>query len=125
MPDRLIIEQSFNLFHSGDTPGSALHGNPEYGGVFRGFAEGEIAAVAVGLGYAAVDELVAHAATKKLRGTGEPKAQHIDFQRATGLAFATADSAAALSTSGVGSIATTPAARSKGPSPSPPTRRCA
>lgn len=100
VPDHLVIEQGFNLFHSGDTPGSALHGNPEYGGVFRGFAEGEIACIAVGLAYAAVDELVEHVSTKKQRGTSTPKAELPDFQRVTGLAFATADSAAALSTSG-------------------------
>lgn len=101
VPNDHIIEHRYNLSHSGHTNGSLLHGNPEYAGVFRGFAEGEIAAVAVGLAYASLDEYIDHVSTRKLRGGSTAfKYEHVDFQRALGLAFASADSAAALSTSG-------------------------
>lgn len=56
VPGDMIFEHDYFQTMLGPTPGSRLHGNAFYGGLFAGFAEGGLAAVAVGTGLAALDE---------------------------------------------------------------------
>lgn len=56
VPADMVFEHDYFQDIFGPTPGSDLHGNPFFGGLFAGFAEGGLAAVAVGTGYAALDE---------------------------------------------------------------------
>ncbi|MDN4572275.1 acyl-CoA dehydrogenase [Pandoraea cepalis] len=100
VPEHMIVRSPDNFAASGPSVGSRLHDDPVYAGAFRGFAEGEIAAVAVGLAMACVDELE-HLLGAPLRGQpGKVRADHIDFQRAMGMALATADASGALSVRG-------------------------
>jgi 3-hydroxy-9,10-secoandrosta-1,3,5(10)-triene-9,17-dione monooxygenase len=98
--DRFVIETTFKDSLSGATLGSASHGNSLYAGPFNAFAVGEVSAVAVGLGYAVLDEYERIIRTTKApdRTDGTLRVQHADWRRTLGVAMANVDAAAAIST---------------------------
>jgi 3-hydroxy-9,10-secoandrosta-1,3,5(10)-triene-9,17-dione monooxygenase len=70
------------------TPGSRLHGNPMYAGRCLSFFHGELVAVLVGLGYAAIDEYEKIIRTKTtLYPPMVLRYLHHDYQRNLGLAL--------------------------------------
>jgi 3-hydroxy-9,10-secoandrosta-1,3,5(10)-triene-9,17-dione monooxygenase len=100
VPERFVVETTFKDSLSGATPGSASHGNSLYAGPFNAFAVGEVSAVAVGLGYAVLDEYERIIRTSKApdRTDGTLRVQHADWRRTLGVAMANVDAAAAIST---------------------------
>ena len=98
VPEHLVVEETWTDDLSGDTVGSALHGNPLYAGTFVAFAEGEVAATSVGLGYAALDEYERIIQTSKAPWAGGFRADHDDWLRTLGLATGYVDAAAAIQT---------------------------
>ncbi|TDD96332.1 acyl-CoA dehydrogenase [Actinomadura rubrisoli] len=102
VPDHFAVDCTWFGASDGPTAGSALHGNPVYGGTFEGFAEGEIAAVTAGTAMAAVDEYVRIITTSNVPHHDEPvlRADHPDYQRWLGMGLAWADAAAAISVRG-------------------------
>lgn len=94
IPDERIIDGGWVHEQVGPTPGSRLHGNGLFAGVFQGLDEPGIAGGAVGAGYAAIDEYVRVISKSKIRGKGTPKADEPDFQRTLGIAMAYVDAAA-------------------------------
>lgn len=100
VPDHMMSDYgSWAVSNSGPSIGSELHNDPTYAGAFLGVAEGEVFAVAVGLGYAAIDEFERILTTSKVPRSplGQLRGEHPDFQRALGLALGWVDSAAAIS----------------------------
>lgn len=97
IPDHMVAEWPM-VASFGPTIGSELHDDANYCGTFLGIAEGEVFAVAVGGGYAAIDEFVKIISTTKvpLSPLGQLRGQHPDFQRELGLALGWVDSAAAI-----------------------------
>jgi len=95
VPDHMIVPQTWMRTWSGPTAGSELHGNPLYAGTFGGFAEGEVAAVCIGLGYAALDEYERVIFTSKApyASDGSLRAEHDDWRRTYGVAAASVDAA--------------------------------
>jgi 3-hydroxy-9,10-secoandrosta-1,3,5(10)-triene-9,17-dione monooxygenase len=86
------------LGYSGDlaegTPGTRAHGNSMYGGVFLGFAAGELVCSQVGAVKAALDEYEKIIRTTRPRRAQDMlKYQHHDWQRIFGLAKATVQAA--------------------------------
>lgn len=81
---------------AGPTVGSLLHDNAVYAGAYAGFAEGEIAAVAVGLGRAALDEYQQIMMTSNVPRSPVRRADHVDFQRTFGEALGYVDAAEAI-----------------------------
>lgn len=101
VPAAMVFEADSKPEAYGPTPGSALHGNPLYGGLFRAFAEGGLAAVATGTARAAIDEYVAMITTKTSPHKGKLlRADDPNFQRTLGLAIATVDSVEAITLQG-------------------------
>lgn len=94
VPDHLIIDGGWVHDRSGPTPGSTLHGNGLFAGVFQGLDEPGIAAGAVGAGYAAIDEYERVIRKSTIRGTDRFKVDESDFQRTLGMAMAYVDAAA-------------------------------
>jgi 3-hydroxy-9,10-secoandrosta-1,3,5(10)-triene-9,17-dione monooxygenase len=84
----------------GPTPGSRLHGDALYGGLFAAFAEGGLSAMATGTAYAAIDEYETIIKTKTTPGTTVLRAENPDFQRTLGIAIALADCARAITLQG-------------------------
>ncbi len=94
VPDHMTIKMNRASTLFGDTPGTALHnGSPLYGGLFNAFAEGSLAAMAVGTAQAAIDEYVHIMKTKTAGLTGTLRIDVPDYQRTLGLAVVTADTA--------------------------------
>ncbi|GAA1650781.1 acyl-CoA dehydrogenase family protein [Georgenia ruanii] len=94
VPHHRISRETWTVHSAGPSIGYAVHRNPTYSGVFMGFAEGEVAAVAVGLGYAALDEY-----ERIIRTTRAPfdparlRADADDWRRVLGMAMAQVDAA--------------------------------
>ncbi|MFC6234983.1 acyl-CoA dehydrogenase family protein [Leucobacter soli] len=98
VPDHLIVRQDWAHELSEPTVGFRIHGNPLYSGTFTAFAEGEVAATSVGLGYAMADEyerIILTAAHPYVRD-GSTRAEYADWQRNLGLALSRIDAAAAI-----------------------------
>lgn len=75
--------------------GYEIHKNPTYAGVFFGFAEGEVAAVAAGLGYAAIDEYerIIRMTKAPYDPEGSKRVDNDDWRRVLGMAMAKVDAA--------------------------------
>ncbi len=78
--------------------GYEIHQNATYGGVFFGFAEGEVAAVAAGLGYAAIDEYerIIRMTKAPYDPAGSLRVDNDDWRRILGMAMAKVDAANAV-----------------------------
>ena len=101
VPRHMTIRMSRAPTLLGDTPGTRLHdGNPLYGGLFQAFAEGSLAAMAVGTAEAAIDEYVHLLKTRNDGLTGRRRIDVEDYQRTLGLAVVTADTARAAAIRG-------------------------
>lgn len=101
VPDSMTIKMNRAATLFGDTPGTLLHrGNPLYGGLFNAFAEGSLAAMAVGAAEAAIDEYVSILTSKTAGPTGVLRKDVPDYQRTLGLAVVTADTARAAAIRG-------------------------
>jgi 3-hydroxy-9,10-secoandrosta-1,3,5(10)-triene-9,17-dione monooxygenase len=102
VPDHHVVESTWMSSLSGDTVGSRLHGNSIYGGPFMAFAEGEIAAIAAGMGLAAIDEYEHIITTSKAPWSdgGLRRCDHPVWQGKFGTALALVDSAVAMSARG-------------------------
>jgi 3-hydroxy-9,10-secoandrosta-1,3,5(10)-triene-9,17-dione monooxygenase len=89
VPADMVFEYSYVEPMSGPTPGSDLHGNAFYGGLFAGFAEGGLAAVAVGTGLAALDEYEHLLRTRdSVHNPGMRRIDDREFLRKFGMAVA-------------------------------------
>ncbi|GAA1779373.1 acyl-CoA dehydrogenase family protein [Leucobacter iarius] len=97
VPDHRICPETWTTDLAEPTPGYALHGNPMYSGVFFGFAEGEVASVAVGLGYAACDEYerIIRTTRAPFSATGSMRADNDDWRRVLGMSMSRIDAASA------------------------------
>ena len=102
VPMHHVVAAPWTSGVDGETPGSSLHGNSVYAGAFTAFAEGEIAAVAAGLGLAALDEYETIVLSSKAPWTsgGQLRAEHPEWQRQFGTVMALVDSAVSLSSHG-------------------------
>ena len=96
VPDHMISKSDWRMQLSGPTAGSDLHGNTLFGGTFQAFAEGEVAAVCIGLGHAALDEFERVIFTSKAPYSedGSLRAEFEDWRRTYGVAAAKVDAAA-------------------------------
>jgi len=97
IPDHMVADWPM-VASFGPTVGSELHDDANYCGTFLAIAEGEVFAVAVGAGYAAIDEFARIIQSSKvpLSPTGQLRASHPDFQRELGLGLGWVDSAEAI-----------------------------
>lgn len=101
VPHHMTIRMNRAPTLLGDTPGTRLHGgNPLYGGLFQAFAEGSLAAMAVGTAEAAIDEYAHLLKTRNDGLTGRLRVDVEDYQRTLGLAVVTADTARAAAIRG-------------------------
>lgn len=97
VPDDMVFEGYSVASSIGHTAGSLLHGNTFYGGIFSGFREGGLAAVACGLIDAAIDDYTATMLTKKTPVKGNwLRVVDPDFQRSLGTAMVAATTARAI-----------------------------
>jgi len=81
----------------GDTPGVKLHGNAMYGGLFFGFAAGELVCSQVGAAKASLEEYERIIRTTRPRFAQHMlKYEHHDWQRIFGLALSTTEAAEAV-----------------------------
>lgn len=81
----------------GKTPGVKLHGNPMYGGLFLGFAGGELVCSQVGAAKASVEEFERIIRTTRPRNAPHMfKYEHHDWQRVYGLGLSMASAAEAV-----------------------------
>jgi 3-hydroxy-9,10-secoandrosta-1,3,5(10)-triene-9,17-dione monooxygenase len=97
IPKDFVNDRVFSDDIANGTPGSTLHGNPMYGGLFLGFAAGELACSQVGAAKAALAELEEIIRTSRPRFEPEVfKYQHHDWQRVFGLALSTINAAEAV-----------------------------
>ncbi|WP_053382397.1 acyl-CoA dehydrogenase family protein [Leucobacter celer] len=96
VPDRMVVECNWMRSWSGPTVGSELHGSSLFAGTFGAFAEGEVAAVCIGLGYAALDEYerVIFGSKAPYATDGSLRVEHEDWRRTYGVATAKIDAAA-------------------------------
>ena len=97
VPEHHLCPETWATSVEEPTVGYWVHGNPEYSGVFFGFAEGEVAAVAVGLGYAACDEYERIIRTTKapFSASGTLRADNDDWRRVLGMSMSRVDAASA------------------------------
>ncbi|WP_406631957.1 hypothetical protein [Amycolatopsis sp. WGS_07] len=97
VPDHRVVAETWTNEVSEPAPGAALHGNPCYSGAFFAFAEGEVAASTIGLGYAAIDELdrIVRVSKAPFDDSGALRAEREDWQRVLSVALAKVDAAAA------------------------------
>ncbi|MGO1543307.1 MAG: acyl-CoA dehydrogenase family protein [Gulosibacter sp.] len=95
VPDHRIVREAWANELTEPAPGSKIHGNPTYSGTFFGFAEGEVAAVAVGLGYAMADEYerIIRTSRAPFDSSGRLRAESGDWQRVLGMSIARVDAA--------------------------------
>ncbi|GAA1425891.1 acyl-CoA dehydrogenase family protein [Agrococcus citreus] len=95
VPAERVVAETWASRVDEPTIGYELHGNPLYSGVFFGFAEGEVAAVAVGLGYAAIDEYerAIRISRAPYDPAGSKRVDNDDWRRVLGLAIAKVDAA--------------------------------
>lgn len=101
VPTHMTIRMNHAATLFGDTPGSRLHkGEPLYGGLFNAFAEGSLAAMAVGTAQAAIDEYIHIIKTRNAGLSGRLRIDMEDYQRTLGLAVVTADTARAATIRG-------------------------
>ncbi|MFB9960847.1 acyl-CoA dehydrogenase family protein [Agromyces bracchium] len=96
VPANRVVAETWTSEVAEPTVGYCIHGNPLYSGVFFGFAEGEVAAAAVGLGYAAVDEYerIIRTTRAPFDPNGGLRADSDDWRRVLGMAMAKVDAAA-------------------------------
>ncbi|WP_084351708.1 acyl-CoA dehydrogenase family protein [Millisia brevis] len=97
VPFHHVSEENWTSEATSPAVGYGVHRNPTYSGVFFGFAEGEVAAVSVGLGYAAIDEYERIIRTTKapFDPNGARRADADDWRRVLGMAMARVDTAGA------------------------------
>ncbi|CAG7610357.1 acyl-CoA dehydrogenase family protein [Leucobacter soli] len=97
VPDHHLCHETWSTEVTEPTVGYAIHGNPMYSGVFFGFAEGEVAAVTVGLGYAACDEYerIIRSTKAPFSGSGTLRADNDDWRRVLGMSMSRIDAASA------------------------------
>lgn len=103
VPSKRVIPESRITDAGEPSIGYHIHKNATYSGVFFGFAEGEVAAVAAGLGYAATDEYERIIRTSKAPydPSGSLRVDNDDWRRVLGMSIAKVDAAnAALIESG-------------------------
>ncbi|MHC3472794.1 acyl-CoA dehydrogenase family protein [Streptomyces sp. 7R007] len=95
IPARLTCETTLlDLPVEGGSVGSKLHGNPMYAGRAPSFFHAELAAVMVGIGYAAADEYARIIAARPLvLAPGRTRADLHDYQRHLGEALGAIDTA--------------------------------
>lgn len=99
VPTHRVSRDTWSVEASAPSIGYEIHKNPTYSGVFFGFAEGEVAAVSIGLGYAALDEyeriirksIVPFAAP----GTRTLRVDSDEWRRVLSMAMSQVDTAAA------------------------------
>ena len=97
IPDGFISELTLAPALQGDTPGVRLHDNPMYGGLFFGFAAGELVCSQVGAAKASLEEYERIIRTTRPRfAQNMLKYEHHDWQRIFGLALSTAEAAEAV-----------------------------
>jgi len=97
IPDGFISELTLAPALQGDTPGVRLHDNPMYGGLFFGFAAGELVCSQVGAAKASLEEYERIIRTTRPRFAQHMlKYEHHDWQRIFGLALSTAEAAEAV-----------------------------
>ncbi|CAG7610312.1 hypothetical protein ACFPZL_06305 [Leucobacter soli] len=96
VPEHMVVPCNWMRDWEGPTVGSELHGNTVYAGTFGAFAEGEVAAVCIGLGYAALDEYerVIFGSKAPYAADGSKRIEHEDWRRTYGIAQAQIDAAA-------------------------------
>lgn len=96
VPAHHVVAETWTSELVEPTVGFGIHGNPVYSGVFFGFAEGEVAAAAVGLGYAALDEYerIIRTTRAPFDPEGGARADSDDWRRVLGMAMAKIDAAA-------------------------------
>jgi len=89
VPQSYVIQiDMINIDVSNGTPGGRLHGNPMYAGRCMSFFHGELVALMVGLGYAALDEYEQILRTKQTAFPPiQPRYLDPDYQRCLGLAL--------------------------------------
>lgn len=95
VPYHHIVEETWATEVHEPTVGYGIHKNPAYSGVFFGFAEGEVAAVSVGLGYAALDEYerIIRNSNAPFSASGTKRADNDDWRRVLGMAMSKIDTA--------------------------------
>jgi 3-hydroxy-9,10-secoandrosta-1,3,5(10)-triene-9,17-dione monooxygenase len=95
VPEHFVVHDNLlDVDVSNATVGYRLHGNPMYAGRTLGFFHGELVAIAVGLGRAALDEYEHILRTRKTYVPPiVPRWQHHDFQRPFGMALGLVDAA--------------------------------
>ena len=98
VPDHHVSEETWTSEVDGPTVGFEALGNPYFNGTFFGFAEGEVAATSVGLGYAAIDEYqkIITSSTHPWVAGGGLRADHQEWQRVLGMATSYVDAAQAI-----------------------------
>lgn len=97
VPEHHVVETTWMAELFGDTAGTLLYGNPTYGAPFNAFGQGEMAALAVGIGMAAIDEYERIITTSKgAFSNGELLSDHPFWQTKYGNAVALVDSAVAM-----------------------------
>lgn len=97
IPDHRICPETWSTEIDEPTVGFELHGNPMYSGVFFGFAEGEVASVSVGLGYAACDEYerIIRSTKAPFSASNSLRADNDDWRRVLGMSMSRIDAASA------------------------------
>ncbi|WP_157183270.1 acyl-CoA dehydrogenase family protein [Sciscionella marina] len=97
VPEHRVVAETWTNELAEPAPGATLHGNPAYSGAFFAFAEGEVAAATVGLGYAAIDEFerIVRISKAPFDDSGALRAERPDWQRVLSVALAKVDAAAA------------------------------
>jgi 3-hydroxy-9,10-secoandrosta-1,3,5(10)-triene-9,17-dione monooxygenase len=95
VPESFVVEvDMLDVDLSAGTPGTALHGNPLYGGRSLTFFHGELVSIMVGAARAAIDEYEEIMHTRKtIFPPFVPRTESHDFQRPLGLALGMVDAA--------------------------------
>jgi 3-hydroxy-9,10-secoandrosta-1,3,5(10)-triene-9,17-dione monooxygenase len=97
VPTDFTTELTLSNGVTGDTPGVRLHGNPMYGGLFLGFAAGELVCSQVGAAKAALEEFERVIRTTRPRFAQHMmKYEHHDWQRVFGLSLSMNSAAEAV-----------------------------
>ncbi len=97
VPDHHLCPETWSTEVVEPTVGYGIHRNPMYSGVFFGFAEGEVASVSVGLGYAACDEYerIIRSTKAPFSASNSLRADNDDWRRVLGMSMSRVDAASA------------------------------
>ncbi|HVZ17153.1 MAG TPA: acyl-CoA dehydrogenase family protein [Terriglobales bacterium] len=97
IPENFTTDLLFSDNIAGGSPGSRAHGNTMYGGVFLGFAPGELACPNVGAARASLEEFERIIKTTRPRyAPSMLKYEHHDWQRIFGMALSMNQAAEAI-----------------------------